>query len=88
MDGSDEWSHALWDEQLGSQFCVSPPGSMTSSGSSLTLRFRSDHTNHNTIPYGQDKKSDAPIGYRVIVDTGSQKILKSDRKLQVIPIAF
>ena len=53
-----------------SQFCGSNPGSLTSIGNSVTLWFRSDYTNHNTIPYGQDKKSNDPIGYRAIVDIG------------------
>ena len=70
LDGSDEWSFPLRDEMGFSKFCGTNPGSLTSSGSSLTLRFKSDYQNHNTIPYEQDKKSNDPIGYRVIVDTG------------------
>ena len=82
LDGTegDYMWRPLYDTFYNTKFCGTNPGSLTSSGSSLTLRFQSDYQNHNTIPYGQDKKSNDPIGYRVIVDTGKLKNIEIQSK--------
>ena len=67
-DGSDENA-----ESLG-RFCGHNPGVITSTGESLLFRFHFDEMNDDFDNPTDPEKRIQQIGFRVIVDVGTEKI--------------